>query len=226
MRSRLQPIVSFVAFSVLLAGAASAQVATVTPCTTPVVTAVNSGPYMEGSTVSLTSTTVDNATYSWSGPGNFTSTLQNPTIGNAVAANSGVYTVTVSNACGSANASTTVSVWPEPTISIDNVVAKAPAKGQQGAFTFHITLSNPSVFPVSVNYYTSNMTAIAGKDYVTTCGTTVFQPGVTEQDETVVVIGTGSSLTKRFAVNLDKPVNASIALYYGFRMRGIGVMEP
>lgn len=47
--------------------------------------------------LSATGNNVDN--WSWTGPNNFTSTLQNPSIGVAIQVNSGTYYVTASNAC-------------------------------------------------------------------------------------------------------------------------------
>lgn len=61
--------------------------------------AVSSNTPCPGNTMSLTATS-NGTSYSWSGPSSFTSSSQNPTIGNASAANSGVYTLTVSNATG------------------------------------------------------------------------------------------------------------------------------
>ncbi len=54
----------------------------------------NNGPVCSGSTVTLSATTFSGATYAWSGPNGFTSTLQNPTI-TYLAANAGVYIVQV-----------------------------------------------------------------------------------------------------------------------------------
>jgi len=53
-----------------------------------------------GSPLTLQVNTVSGATYSWSGPGGFTSALQNPTIASATFANNGTYTVTVTGATG------------------------------------------------------------------------------------------------------------------------------
>jgi hypothetical protein len=57
-------------------------------------TAGNNGPICIGGTVNLTANTVPNATYSWTGPNCFSSTLQNPT-GVAVPSTPGQYTYTV-----------------------------------------------------------------------------------------------------------------------------------
>lgn len=62
-----------------------------------------------GSTLKLFGTGI--GTYLWTGPAGFTSSLQNPVIPNVTPANSGVYTLKVTNGSGCfAVASTTVSV--------------------------------------------------------------------------------------------------------------------
>jgi len=75
-------------------------------------TAGNNGPILGGTTLNLTATTVDGATYNWTGPNGFTSTDQNSSIPNVTSAAGGTYSVTVTdtNACTSAAGSTTVLV--------------------------------------------------------------------------------------------------------------------
>ena len=62
----------------------------------------NNGPLCEGQTLNLTASFVAGATYSWTGPNGFTSSLQNPSIPNVTLAELGDYSVTVTvNGCTS-----------------------------------------------------------------------------------------------------------------------------
>ena len=70
-------------------------------------TAGNNGPFCLGTTLSLTASNVDGATYSWTGPNGFSSALQNPSISNATAAAAGTYHVTaIITGCASPAGST------------------------------------------------------------------------------------------------------------------------
>jgi len=66
-------------------------------------------------TIQLSAATVSGATYSWTGPNGFTSTLQNPTITNATTNAGGNYTLTVTvGGCSSNNSIVNVTVNPTP----------------------------------------------------------------------------------------------------------------
>jgi hypothetical protein len=66
-----------------------------------------------GSPIELTASLVDGAAYRWTGPNGFTSTLQNPTVPNAIAAAGGTYSVTVTvNGCTSPAATVDVAINP------------------------------------------------------------------------------------------------------------------
>ncbi len=73
--------------------------------------ATNTGPYQIGNTIEL-SATGGNGTptvnYAWTGPNNFVSTVQNPTISGALATYAGVYTVIISSGTCSTTATTNV----------------------------------------------------------------------------------------------------------------------
>jgi gliding motility-associated-like protein len=86
----------------------------------PATPAVSSNsPVCEGSIINLTASTVNGATYSWTGPNSFTSTTQNPSIANATTSMSGVYSVIATeNACNSIAGTTTVTVNSIPSTPI------------------------------------------------------------------------------------------------------------
>ncbi|NTW31022.1 MAG: hypothetical protein HGB12_00030 [Bacteroidetes bacterium] len=72
-----------------------------------------------GNTLLLIGNATSATNWSWTGPNGFTSTLQNPVISDITTAGTGIYTLTASNACGSATAvnTTLLTVNPTPAIS-------------------------------------------------------------------------------------------------------------
>lgn len=85
----------------------------------PTVNASNTGPYCEGQTINLNST--GGGSYSWAGPGGYTSLIQNPTITNSTIANAGTYTVTVTDANGCIGTNNTdIIINTSPTIIASN----------------------------------------------------------------------------------------------------------
>jgi gliding motility-associated-like protein len=96
-------------------GSSNASTNVVVNATPATPTAANDGPACEGGTITLSTPTVSGATYSWTGPNGFTSSLQNPTITNIALADAGTYFVTVTvSGCTSAAGSTSVVVNPIP----------------------------------------------------------------------------------------------------------------
>ena len=84
---------------------------------TPVVS--TNSPVCEGTNLNLTASLIPGASYSWTGPNNFTSSNQNPTITNAGWINAGTYSVTVTaNGCTSTPASVTAIVNMLPSAPI------------------------------------------------------------------------------------------------------------
>lgn len=91
---------------------------TLKPSPLPTIIASNKGKYCQGDQITLTAT--GGKTYTWSGPNNFTSIQQNPTISNASASNNGVYTVISKDSLGCQNTDTTaliVNSLPNPIAS-------------------------------------------------------------------------------------------------------------
>jgi len=135
-------------------------------------TAGNGGPVCEGTTLTLTSTTTTGATFSWTGPNGFTSTLQNPTIPSVIAADSGLYTVSLMAAGCTSSSSVNAVVNRKPVLIINNPVAIcAPA-------SVNITLASVtagSTIPsgTTLNYYTdaAGTIVLANPTAITTSGT-------------------------------------------------------
>lgn len=89
-------------------------------------TVSSNGALCAGQTLSLSASTITNATYTWTGPHSFSSSLQNPTRANITLVDSGSYSVYVTvNNCNSPTASISVSVGittPSPTATSNSPV--------------------------------------------------------------------------------------------------------
>ncbi len=97
------------------AGCSASATVNVTVNALPVAAAGNTGPVCNGSNIGLTSN--GGTLYSWVGPGGYNDPNQNPVISPATPAQSGVYTVTVTDANTCSNtATTTLVINPTPVI--------------------------------------------------------------------------------------------------------------
>jgi hypothetical protein len=79
------------------------------------------------------------------------------------------------------------------------------------AIPFLVRLSARSGRTVSVNFATADGTAIAGTDYSPTNGTLMFLPGTRSQRVNVPVNRPGDRTERTFFLNLDTPLNATLA---------------
>ena len=79
----------------------------------------NNGPYCVGETIYLTANGQAGATYSWTGPGGFSSNQQNPTRPNCTMAMAGTYTCTIAVGSATNSATTEVVVYPQPTANFN-----------------------------------------------------------------------------------------------------------
>jgi len=126
-------------------------------------TAGNNGAVCEGSTINLTASTMAGATYSWTGPNGFTSTLQNPIITNANLAMNGTYYVTSTvNGNTSPAGPTSVEVYPipskpiassnSPIVTSDTILLSVPAvAGATYNWTGPNSFSSPFQNPIITN---------------------------------------------------------------------------
>ncbi|MDO9220261.1 MAG: Calx-beta domain-containing protein, partial [Thiobacillus sp.] len=101
-----------------------------------------------------------------------------------------------------------------PSLTINSVTVNEGA----GSATFTVTLSAASGQTVTVNYGTSNSTALsgAGNDYTAASGTLTFAPGTTSQTITVPVLNDGVyEGSEAFNVTLSSATNATLATASG-----------
>ena len=122
----------------------TAVVVNATPATP---TASSNTPVCTGNTINLSTPAVAGATYSWTGPNSFGSSVQNPSVTNATTAMSGTYSVTVTaNGCTSGVGTTAVFVNPAIVLTISethvscfggsNGTATVNASGGSSGFTY------------------------------------------------------------------------------------------
>ena len=103
-------------------------------------TVSNDGPYCVGETIHLTARSQTGATYSWTGPGGFTSNQQNPSRPNCTLNMAGTYTCTITVGGQSSSATTDVVVYPQPNA---NFTFTTVCQGQPTQFT-NTSTTNPS----------------------------------------------------------------------------------
>jgi len=97
-----------------------------------------------------------------------------------------------------------------PSLSIADV-ALTEGNSSTKPFGFVAKLSKTSTSPVTVKYTTSNSTAFAGSDYLTTTGIVTFAPGQTLRTVSVNVVGdTLVEASETFNLNLSGAVGATL----------------
>lgn len=134
-------------------------------CTPPAATAGSNSPVCSGQTINLTSS--GGASYLWTGPNGFTSTQQNPVISAAATANSGTYSVTVTNASGCAvTATVSVNVGPSVGIASNSPVCAGQALNLTSSGGVSYSWSGPNAFTsTQQNPTVSGITAAGSGTY-------------------------------------------------------------
>lgn len=128
---------------------------------TPIVVASNNSPICQNSTLVLTSTdtvTTGVISYSWSGPGGYTSTANDPTIPMVGIAASGIYTLTLTHNGCTATDTTLVVINPAPVISGITFTMPSECNVSDGTMTL-LGLSPSTAYS---GYYTFNSTTSTG----------------------------------------------------------------
>ncbi len=121
----------------------------------------SNSPVCEGDTINLAASATIGSSFSWTGPGSYTSISQNPVILNATSLMSGTYTVTATlGTCTPLQANTTVTVNPLPampnasgnsplcsgnTIHLTTPAASGSSYSWTGPNNFNSTNQNPNI---------------------------------------------------------------------------------
>lgn len=104
--------------------------------TPPIPVAGNNSPICDGGILNLTATSAPGVSYIWSGPGGFTSTLQNPEINPATTLAAGTYSVTATLlGCTTLPGTTTVTINMLPNIGNIRHTSPLTCGGSEGSFT-------------------------------------------------------------------------------------------
>jgi len=158
-----------------------------TDCTILPPPATNNGPICSGQTLQLSAEPVNNATYNWWGPANFTSSLQNPTIQNATPVNAGDYFLTIMvNGLPSADTSITTAYIYEPEADAGNdttiangvyAILHGSCTDGSGSYNYHWEpadkLVDPNVqHPQTVNLFSTTLFTLEVTDDSASCQST------------------------------------------------------
>ncbi|MFN0293105.1 Ig-like domain-containing protein [Pedobacter helvus] len=145
-------------------------------------------PVCTGNTINLTTAAVAGATYSWTGPNGFSSSLQNPSINNATAAMAGTYSVTVTVSGTTSAAGTTAvvvnakPVTPSPssntpvctgnTINLSTPAVAGATYSWTGPNSFSSSLQNPSINNATAAMAGTYSVTVTTNGCTSTAGTT------------------------------------------------------
>jgi gliding motility-associated-like protein len=144
-------IVSYNTGSPVCTGQSQQVIVTIKP---PVnASASSNSPICSGQTINLTGgSTTAGVSYSWTGPNGFTSSIQSPSITNAIPVNAGVYTlITTSGSCNSSLATTTVVVNTSATIALGSTQNPSSCASATGNIVLS-GLANNTQYSISYTY--------------------------------------------------------------------------
>ena len=148
-------------------------------------------------------------------PGQTTQTIAVPIMPDTIDELDETVLLTLSNASnatlGLPNPSTLIILDDDlpPTIAFNRLNFSVPEDAGAAAIT--TSLSSASVFTITANYTTANITAVAGSDYLTKTGTLIFIPNQTERSFAVSIIDdTLNESNETVRLILGNPVNATL----------------
>lgn len=194
-------------------------------CGACTVTASNTGAYCPGATISLSTTAVTGATYTWTGPNSFSATGQTVTIPNATVAMSGMYTVTAVAGPATCVATTSVTVNPQPTLTVNTPTVCLGATATlniSGATTYNWLTAgtNPTTGAsvtsaplITSTYFVEGIDANGCKDTIQATITITANPVVNAGTDITICQGSSTNLlatgTSIYNWNADPTLSAT-----------------
>jgi gliding motility-associated-like protein len=202
-------------------GCTSTATTTIVVNALPVATTSNNGPVCVGSALNLTGVPAGMTTYSWTGPGGFTSNSQSPSVSASTsAALAGVYTLTVINANGCTSTATTtvvVNALPATTASNNSPVCSGSALnltgGPAGMTTYIWTgpggFTSNSQSPAVSTSTTAAMEGVYTLTVTNTSGcTSTATTTVTVNEKPVAIAGPDQELKFVFETQMNAEVSS------------------
>jgi RHS repeat-associated protein len=111
-----------------------------------------------------------------------------------------------------ADATTTVGNATQPVISISANQTIVEGLTAPQNVTYTVTLSSASSQTITVQYSTTDATALAGSDYTSTTGVLTFNPGVTSQTINIPILNDSiGEADETLTLTLSSPTNATLA---------------
>ncbi len=195
----------------------------------PIPTVTTSGDVTLCTGDGITFTATGGTSYLWTGPNNFSSTLQNPSIPSVTTANAGTYTLMVTSSSGcsaSASLNVTVGAYPAATISPATTICEgtgttltatggttyqwSPATGLSGT-----TIANPVANPTVTTTYTVKV-----YDATATCPA-INSVKITVLAKPVANAGFDKKITQGQAVTLNGTAKGDNVTYYWTPVTGL-----
>ena len=105
-----------------------------------------------------------------------------------------------------------IDIAADGTIFVSTTSGEVTRYAPASSAVFTVTLSEPSLEPITVSYTTANGTATAGSDYISKSGTLFFAPG--ETTRTILVRAIDDSTfepSETFTINLSNAGGGTIA---------------
>ncbi|MFO0881408.1 MAG: Calx-beta domain-containing protein [Gemmataceae bacterium] len=142
-------------------------------------------------------------------PGETSKVISVPILGDTITEGDETFTVDLIAPLGALLLSATGTIVNDDAAPTLSVSSPSVVEGDSGSVSlvYTVSLSNPSAFPVTVDFATADGTAIAGSDYLAKTGTLTFAPGVLSQDVVVTVLG---DLTYELAETLSLVLSGAV----------------